>query len=189
MTSGEDLRGAERELLRHVEEGCETSFRRLYRIHTGPLYRMALRLTGGNRADAEEVVQETWRRAVSRASAFEGRSPLRSWLLGIAARVGHEHARKRKRNEGGDQPGQPSAIEAAVAGTARAGTASRIDLERAVADLAPGYRAVLVLHDIEGYPHEEIGRMLGISPGTSKSQLSRARTRVRQSLGDDYASE
>lgn len=190
MTRGGDAPTDEAELLSRVTEGCEASFRVLYQRHTTVLYRLALRLAGGNAADAEDVVQETWRRAVRGAPSFQHRSPLRSWLVGIAVRVSLEGARGRRRQDRDAASSPLSAAPAAPGAGRRAGhrAASQIDLERAVAQLSPGYRAVLVLHDVEGFKHEEIGKLLGISPGTSKSQLSRARQRVRNALGDDYAS-
>ena len=177
------------ELLERAAGGCEASFRALYRRHTTRLYRLALRLSGGRTGDAEEVVQETWRRAMSRASTFEGRSGVGTWLKGIAVHVGLEQIRRVKR-DGPDRSrdgdaGEDDRVDGSASTAGR--TAVRIDLGRAVADLAPGYRAVLILHDVEGYPHAEIGELLGISPGTSKSQLSRARKQVRSALGEDYA--
>ncbi|NNF29160.1 MAG: RNA polymerase sigma factor [Gemmatimonadetes bacterium] len=179
-------------LLQRVAEGCEASFLVLYRAHTTPIYRLALRLCAGRSADAEEVVQETWRRAVAGASTYQGRSQVRGWLKGIAARVGSEIARRDRRADR-----DPSMAHAAHPGartsphTHRADhrAALQIDLARALADLAPGYRTVLILHDVEGFRHTEIGQLLGISPGTSKSQLSRARKQIRNALGEDYASE
>ena len=185
------------QLLRQAARGSEDSFRALYRNHTPSIYRLALRLCGGRAADAEEVVQETWRRAISGASSFQGRGQVRAWLKGIAARVGYEMVRRNQRSERDASAGQavhPGSSELRHGPTggrpaAEGRAAVQIDLARAVADLAPGYRAVLVLHDVEGFRHTEIAQLLGISPGTSKSQLSRARKQIRNALGESYASE
>lgn len=182
----------EAHLLQRVAEGCEESFLSLYRAHTTPIYRLALRLCAGRSADADEVVQETWRRAVAGASTFQGRSQVRGWLKGIAARVGSEIARRDQRasrDASTAHGAHPGASASPHKHRADHRAALQIDLARAVADLAPGYRAVLILHDVEGFRHTEIGQLLGISPGTSKSQLSRARKQIRNALGEDYASE
>ncbi|MEM7414338.1 MAG: RNA polymerase sigma factor [Gemmatimonadota bacterium] len=162
-------------LLQRARDGDERAFRTLYAEHTPGLFRFALRLTGGSDAESEEIVQETWVRAVRSLDRFEGRSNFRSWLNGIAARCAAEAARKSARfvpNE--------SAVAAAPA---PAHVEPAVDLERAVAALPAGFRTVLLLHDLEGYTHAEIADVLGISAGTSKSQLSRARARVRAALG------
>lgn len=165
-------------LLQRVREGDERAFRTLYAEHAPGLYRFALRLTGGSDTESEEIVQETWVRAVRGLDRFEGRSGLRSWLNGIAARCAAEAARKSARLVASD-----AAVAAAASPEA---PEPAVDLERAVAALPSGFRTVLLLHDLEGYTHAEIADVLGISAGTSKSQLSRARARVRAALGGDH---
>jgi RNA polymerase sigma-70 factor (ECF subfamily) len=147
----------------------ESSFLALYRRHTPYLYRLALRLVGARRGDAEDAVQETWLRAASRLGDFRGEAALRTWLAGIAINCCRELVRARRRDESAPE-------EAALCGMAD------VDLERAIARLAPGFREVLVLHDLEGYTHEEIGARLGIAAGTSKSQLARARRALREDM-------
>lgn len=157
--------------------GCEASFRELYRRHTPRLYQLVLRIVGGGHADAEDVVQETWIRAVERLDGFRWEAAFATWLTGIGLNVARTLLRRRGRwevPEGDDtpEPWSPPPRQA-----------ERMDLERAIASLPAGYRAVLVLHDVEGFTHEEIGDQLGISPGTSKSQLSHARRAMRRLLG------
>jgi RNA polymerase sigma factor (sigma-70 family) len=157
--------------------GCEASFRELYRRHTPRLYQLVLRIMAGGEADAEDVVQETWIRAVERLGGFRWEAAFGTWLTGIGLNVARGILRRRGRWEvsGGDgtpEPWSPPPPQA-----------ERMDLERAIAALPAGYRAVLVLHDVEGFTHEEIGEQLGIAPGTSKSQLSHARRAVRRLLG------
>jgi RNA polymerase sigma-70 factor (ECF subfamily) len=153
----------------------EAAFRALYRRHTPALYRLALRLGGGDSPWAEELVQRTWIRAVEGLGSFAWRSSLSSWLGGIAINCGRElwrEAGTRRETELVDEAVAPRALAAE----------ERVDLESAIEQLPPGYREVFVLHDVEGYTHEEIAGLLGIEPGTSKSQLSRARQRLRTAL-------
>ena len=166
-------------LIDRVLSGDEAAFRTIYRAHAATLYRLALRLAGGRESAAEDVLQEAWARAIRRLAAFERRSSLRRWLIGIVVRCSLERIRADRR-AADELPELQS-----VAGAASA-PESRIDLERAFEALPPGYRAVLVMHDVEGYTHEEIAELMGISPGTSKSQLSRGRSWLRRALGADY---
>lgn len=127
---------------------------------------------------AEEITHDAWVRAASRLARFEWRSALRTWLAGFVVRCASEAVR---------QSAEEVALDEAILETEDAvlmGSFARVDLERAIARLAPGFRHVLVLHDVEGYTHEEVGRLLGIEPGTSKSQLSRARAVLRRALGE-----
>lgn len=169
-----------------ARRGDPRAFRALYERHTPAMYGLALRLSAGAEADAEDVVHDAWIRAVERFDSFEGRSALRSWLCGFVVHRWREVRRARGREAGGGDsvaggpwPGESSAPDARLDATA-----DRVDLERVVRRLADGYREVLVLHDIHGFTHEEIGALLGIEAGTSKSQLSRARRILRQSLNE-----
>ena len=153
----------------------EAAFRVLYRRHASSLWRMALRLSRGSEEEAREIVQETWVRAAPRLGTFRWESSLRTWLISIAINCGRERARAVGRETffGDLEVAAPAAEPASV---------EPIDLARAIDALPDGYRRVLVLHDVEGYTHDEIGRLLGVEPGTSKSQLHRARARVRARL-------
>jgi len=167
--SGDD----EDRLARFLERRDEEAFRHLYRAHSPFLYRFLFRWTGGNEALAEEGVQETWVRAVRALPGFERRSSLRTWLAGIAIRWYREESRRAVR-------GEPlPAGESAAGVTPIRLENERVDLERAIAALPEGYREALILHDLEGYTHAESARLLGVDPGTSKSQLSRARQALR----------
>ena len=162
-----------------VRSGDEAAFRALYRRHTPALYRLALRLGGGDEPWAEELVQRSWIRAVEGLGSFGWRSALSTWLGGIAINCAREIWRESRRpDEALDE--EPNRAPAARGSTA--GPEDRIDLERAIQRLPHGYRQVFVLHDVEGYTHEEIGGLLGIEAGTSKSQLSHARRRLRSAL-------
>ena len=160
-----------------VQRGDERAFKSLYDRHTPALYRLALRLTAGSAADAEDITHDAWVRAVERLATFEWRAALRTWLSGFVIRCAHERDRAATRTA------QP--VEEFAYGTddaALQGSYERLDLERAIAGLADGFRQVFVLHDVQGYTHEEIADLLGIEPGTSKSQLFRARRALRRAL-------
>ena len=173
MTEDRDLAAAV------ARSGDEAAFRALYRRHTPALYRLALRLGGGDEPWAEELVQRSWIRAVEGLRAFGWRSALSTWLGGIAINCARELWREgRGRDEALDQQ-QDWMLARRAAAT---GPEDRIDLERAIERLPQGYRQVFVLHDVEGYTHEEIGGLLGIEAGASKSQLSHARRRLRSAL-------
>lgn len=158
-----------------LRRGDESAFLDLYREHCPYLYAMALRLTGGHEHDAKDIVQETWIRACRSLPGFEWRSSLRTWLAGILINRSRELMRTLNRETLSDDMAD---IPAPVSTAPTIG----LDLERAIAQLPDGCRAVLVLHDVEGYTHAEIGTLLGIEPGTSKSQLFRARRAVRAML-------
>lgn len=160
---------------RIVRGGDEAAFRVLYRRHTPALLPFVLRVLGGAEADAEDVVQDTWVRAVRALPRFRWESSLRTWLLGIGLNRAREVLRGRNRApahgaEEGEVPVLPPP------------TAERLDLERAIACLPDGYRTVLLLHDLEGFTHPEISERLDIAIGTSRSQLHHARRTLRRLL-------
>jgi RNA polymerase sigma-70 factor (ECF subfamily) len=166
---------SDRELVQRVMDGGdEHAFRTLYRRHTPALYQFALRTMGGDASEAEDVVQDTWIRGAEGWGAFRWEASLPTWLKSIALNVCRAAFRRRDA-----EWLESSAVEpAAPSGSPE----TRIDLERALALLPPGYRTVLLLHDLEGYRHEEIAGLLGTSAGTSKSQLHRARRALHQLL-------
>lgn len=153
--------------------GSETAFRVLYDRHTAAAFRGAWRILG-NRHDAEEATQEAWARALGALAQWRGNSSFGAWLRSIAVNVAIDQVRKSARFDDEVDEGAPQ-----ISGDAD----DRIDMHAAIISLPPGYRAVLVLHDIEGFTHEEIGRHLGITAGTSKGQLFKARRAVRARLG------
>lgn len=156
-------------------QGDETAFRALYRRHTPALYALALRLYGGSEASAQDAIQDTWLRACKGLSGFEWRSSLRTWLTGILVNRVREVSRERRHRdeeELSDEYPEKPALSPSV----------KVDLERAISLLPTGYRHVLLLHDLEGYTHEEIGRLLGVNAGTSRSQLHHARQALRAML-------
>jgi len=158
-----------------VQEGDEDAFRVLYRRHTPAVLQFVRRLLGGDAVEAEDIVQETWLRAARGLQGFRWQSAFRSWLSGIALNRIREQARKKKRSLVQVDGEWEMPVAAHDVG-------KRIDLERALELLPPGFRTVLVLHDVEGFTHQEIGDRLGVTDGTSKSQLHGARKAMRRLL-------
>jgi RNA polymerase sigma-70 factor (ECF subfamily) len=157
-----------------LEAGDEGAFRELYARHTGRLYQFVLRVMGGSEAEAEDVVQETWIRAVECMREFRWESQLSTWLIGIGVNLCRDRLRRSKRSP---------EVQMAASGLAPVGrTEERIDIEKAISQLPVGYREVLIMHDVEGFTHVEIGQRLGIAEGTSKSQLFFARRTMRRLL-------
>jgi RNA polymerase sigma-70 factor (ECF subfamily) len=168
----------ERALAARVLAGDDLAFRQLYRRHTPRLFALVSRLVGGREADAEDVVQDTWFKATERLGDFRWECAFGTWLCAIGVNVVKEQARRRMRRPEVDWPEDHDPPQAAPLDRVEP-----MDLDRAIAALPDGYRTVLVLHDVEGYTHEEIGATLGIAAGTSKSQLFWARQAVRAALG------
>lgn len=150
----------------------DDAFSVLYDRHTPRAFQTAWRILGGNPQLAEDAVQETWIRAVSSLGSWSRGEAFGAWLRGITVHVAIDLLRRELRLTFTDD----------VEGTVPEDDFEHIDLERAIAALAPGYRAVLVLHDVEGFTHEEIAAQLGITAGTSKGQLFKARRVVRALL-------
>src|SRR5262245_21736224 len=152
-----------------LQNRSETAFLAVYRRHTRALYSLALRLLDGRAADAEDVIQETWLRAMSSIPGFAWQSSLRTWLCGFVVNCAREAIRRRT-----------STVEPQPEPTASSPSSdSAIDVRRAIALLPERYRTVIVLHDVQGFAHTEIAEILGIDPGTSKSQLFNARRAMR----------
>lgn len=163
---------ADRDLVAEIlRSGDEPAFRVLYRRHTPRLYRLALRVGPG---EAEDLVQELWIRAAARWAEFGWRSSLGTWLAGILLNLIRERYRAARR-----RPSEPLIEDWA---TDPPPLDDRLDLAQAIERLPPGYRAVVVMHDVEGYTHQDIATALGIDAGTSKSQLARARRALRRWL-------
>lgn len=162
---------------RFLSRGDEDAFANIYRRYNARLYALLLRLLAWDAPLAQDALQETWLRAVRSLSTFRWESALFYWLRGIA--LNHCRELWRAQNKREASRGELDERTAQVYGT-QSGLA--IDLERAIAELAEGFRTVLILHDIEGLTHKQIAQHLGIASGTSKSQLSRARRQVRRRL-------
>lgn len=165
----------DRTLVERIVRGRdESAFRELYRRHTPRLYQFVLRMMGGDELEAEDVVQDTWMRATRSMAEFRWESRFGTWLTGIGLNL----CRNRLRANGR----WTDLSETAVGWTRPRPDDARIDLERAIAMLPAGSRTVLILHDIEGFKHAEIAERLGVTEGTSKSQLFSARRALRRLL-------
>lgn len=171
-------------LVERCRAGDAGAMQQLYARHHGRLYAMALRLTG-SRADAEDVVQDAFLRAWRALDRFRGGARFGTWIYRIALnRCRDLHGRRRPDVEldEGDGQSEGGAIGDGGAGPAGGDGIARRRLETALAELSRGYREVLVLHDVMELRHPEIAGILDIDVGTSKSQLHKARARMRRLL-------
>lgn len=167
-------------LVRRSLTGDEAAFEGLYRRHVGRIHSLVRRMTSPDRAD--EVTQDVFVRAWRKLASFRGESAFGTWLHRLAVNVALTD-RRRERSRNGWLHGDDEVLQ--FIGTTTAHPGVSLDLESAIARLPVGARQVFVLHDIEGWKHEEIANRLGVAPGTSKSQLSRARQALRRML-DGY---
>jgi RNA polymerase sigma-70 factor (ECF subfamily) len=167
----------EAEYIKRASRGDGEAVRELYRRYSPRVYAVVRRLAGDD-ALAEDWAQEAWIRAIRALPSFRGDARFSTWLHRIAvnsALHGKRWRDRRVKNE--------VALPAALSTRGRnEQTALRLTLEQALQQLPAGMRQVLVLHDVEGYTHEEIGEFLGVTAGTSKSQLFKARARMRKLL-------
>ena len=175
--AGQDADRSLDETVRRARSGDMSAFEALYRQHAGRVHAICLRMTQ-NRAKAEELTQEAFLRAWRKLELFRGGN-FGAWMARLAANVviaeRRTHGPREAREESIDETGPRPAPRLSAAGKG-------IDLERAMETLPVRARHVFVLHDIEGYQHDEIAEMLGIAGGTSKSQLHRARRLLREAL-------
>jgi RNA polymerase sigma-70 factor, ECF subfamily len=167
----------ENDSIRRAQQGDSAAIRELYQRYSPRVFAVVRRLAGDD-ALAEDWAQEAWVRAFRALPTFRGESRFSTWLHRIAVNSALHGKRGRERRIGRETELQPDTIHAARTDHA----VLRISLQRALDELPPGMRQVVVLHDVEGYTHDEIGEMLGVSAGTSKSQLFKARARLRSIL-------
>jgi RNA polymerase sigma-70 factor (ECF subfamily) len=172
------------ELAQRTAEGDMSAFETLYHRHFRRVYALCLRMTG-NPSEAEDLTQETFTQLYRKIGSFRGESAFTTWLHRMTVNQVLMHFRKRQsRPEDLTAEGEtPLQIVQGTQNPNQMPVVDRISLENAIQKLPPGYRNVFVLHDIEGYEHEEVGKMLGISVGTSKSQLHKARLKLRSLIG------
>jgi len=176
-------RSAELELVERCRRGELGAFEELYRAHSGRLFSLAVRMLG-NPADAEDQLQEIFLSAHRKLESFSGESALGTWLYRLAMNQILDHVRSRGVRTGQMTDGLDDMSVLAETGSRRLADRAidRIDLERAIAELPEGCRAAFVLHDVEGLEHREVSEVLGIAEGTSKSQVHKARLRLRALL-------
>ena len=171
------------DMARRCLDGDPAAFEAVYRTHAGRLLGLVSRMLG-SAPEAEDVLQEIFITAHRKLSGFRGDSSLGTWLYRIAVNQCLDHLRSRGARMASvtESLDREEAREPAAVSPAMPTAISRIDLERAIAQLPPGCRAAFVLHDVEGRDHQEVARALGISEGTSKSQVHKARMRLRALL-------
>lgn len=172
--------GAVSQLVERARSGDDEAFAALYRQHMGRVYALLLRLAG-DQALAEELTQDVFVRAWERLGSYRFESAFSSWLHRLAVNVALTEIRSTKRRESRVHVTDPLGLEGEAEGRPVL-VSTDIDLERAIAALPPGARTVFVLHEIEGYSHDEIGRLMGMASGTSKAQLFHARKQLREAL-------
>jgi RNA polymerase sigma-70 factor (ECF subfamily) len=177
-------RQADLALIERCRAGELTAFEELYRAHSGRLYSVACRMLG-NTADAEDLLQEIFLAAHRKLDSFRGDSALGTWLYRLATNQCLDYLRSRTARSNQLTGALDDQLGLADAGSRALGerVVTRMDLERAVAQLPEGCRAAFVLHDVEGLEHREVAEVLGIAEGTSKSQVHKARLRLRTLLG------
>ena len=166
-------------LIRRAQAGDTAAFERLYRANVGRVYALCLRLAA-DPVRAEELTQDAFVRAWEKLGSFRGDAAFSTWLHRIAVNAFLMSTRSESRRSARLRVvSDPVEVES---GGRHPSHEIGIDLERAIGELPDGARAVFVLHDIEGYQHQEIARLMDIAPGTSKSQLHRARKLLREAL-------
>jgi RNA polymerase sigma-70 factor, ECF subfamily len=178
-TIAED-KAATLDYIRRAQSGGVDAFEQLYREHSPRIYALCLRLKAGDKSDATELLQDVFVKAWRRLDVFRGDCAFASWLHRLAVNTMLESARSDGRRIARVLPMEDTSR---LAGAARSsGIELKMDMENAIASLPRGARLAFVLHDVEGYQHQEIAEQLGVTVGTIKAQLHRARRLLRERL-------
>ncbi len=181
----------EADAIRLAQAGNAAAFEFLYQLHGRRVYALCLRMVG-NPADAEDLMQEAFLQLFRKIGTFRGESAFSTWLHRMTVNV--VLMRLRKKSLPTDSLEETLEPDAESSGPKRdvgapdlrlSGAVDRVNLERSIEKLPPGYRTVFVLHDVQGYEHNEIADIMGCSVGNSKSQLHKARTRLRELLQEE----
>jgi RNA polymerase sigma-70 factor, ECF subfamily len=173
--------------IERAKKGDAQAFHELYEKHKRRVYSLCLRMTA-NTAEAEDLTQEAFLQLYRKIGTFRGESAFSTWLHRLSVNVVLMHLRKKSLPvvslEETTQVGEEDTPKKdfGAEDLALAGSIDRMQLEKAVDDLPPGYRTIFVLHDVEGYEHNEIASIMGCSIGNSKSQLHKARMKLRDLL-------
>ena len=175
----------EAEAIRLAQQGDAGAFERLYQLHNRRVYSLCLRMVN-NTAEAEDLTQEAFLQLFRKISTFRGESAFSTWLHRLSVNVVLMKLRRKSGTETSleqvTEPDEESGSPRRDFGgpdIRLSGSIDRVNLQRAVDQLPPGYKAVFVLHDVQGYEHNEIAEIMGCSIGNSKSQLHKARMRLR----------
>ena len=173
-----------------AQAGDQRAFERLYRMHVDRIYGLCLRMAG-DPGRAEALTQDVFVRAWSKLGGFRAEGPFGGWLHRLAVRVVIEDRRRAARSARWlatdievETVAEPSDARSTAGAVAPMAIEESVELERAVAALPEGARTIFLLHDVEGYRHREIAEMAGISAGTAKAQLHRARMLLRRALAE-----
>jgi RNA polymerase sigma-70 factor, ECF subfamily len=176
------------DVVRLAQQGDSTAFERIYRMHNRRVHALCLRMAG-NPAEAEDLTQDVFLQLFRKIGTFRGESAFSTWLHRMSVNIVLMRFRKRPKGETSldtiTNPEEESSRPPQEFGGPDLrlnGVIDRVTLQAAINELAPGYRAMFILHDIQGYKHEEIAQMFGCSAGNSKSQTHKARIQLRQSL-------
>ena len=176
------------ELVKRAQRGESEAFSDLFHAHKARIYSICLRMTN-NTAQAEDLTQDAFLQVFRKLSTFKGNSALSTWLYRIAVNTVLMHFRKKALKQVSlDEPSSHDATMVKREYGSRdgrlAGAVDRITLARAIKDLPTGYRTIFLLHEVEGYEHQEIAKILDCSVGNSKSQLHKAKLRIREFLAE-----
>jgi RNA polymerase sigma-70 factor, ECF subfamily len=177
-----DTGSGDRELAARCLSGDREAFEGLYRQHANRLYNLAFRMAGP--AEADDLLQDVFLQAFRKLGSYKGDSSLGTWLYRLAMNLCLDHLRSRQGKMAmvTDSLDDESAAPAVSPERPAETHAARLDLEQAIETLPPSYRAAFVLHDVEGYQHDEVAKLLGIAEGSSKSLLHKARLKLRAQL-------
>ncbi len=181
--SSGDVRPADLELATRCRNGDGEAFEELYRQHAGRLYNLAFRMAGSAQ-EAEDLLQEVFLHAYRKLGSFRGDSSLGTWLyrLGMNHCLDYLRGRHARMSQATNSLDEEGAAEPATPMPLTPTVVIRMDLERAIGTLPDGCRAAFLLHDVEGFEHHEVAKILGVSEGTSKSQVHKARMKLRAIL-------
>lgn len=180
------MQSTDLDLVARARRGDELACREIVDRHGNYLYRLAFSLVG-NRADAADVLQETFAGAFRKLAGFEGRSSLKTWLTGILMRQAARHHRRRKREvmTSLESVGEVSSgIAASPGAVSETASDARIDVMAALATLSDTHREVIVLRELQGLSYQEMAEILGVPRGTVESRLFRARAELKERLRD-----
>ena len=174
------------ELVKRAQAGDAEAFASLFHAHKARVYSICVRMTN-NTAQAEDLTQDAFMQVFRKLSTFKGNSALSTWLYRIAVNTVLMHFRKKALKQISlDEPSSHDAKQVRREYGSRdgrlSGSVDRIALTRAIKDLPAGYRKIFLLHEVEGYEHQEIAKLLDCSVGNSKSQLHKAKLRIREFL-------
>jgi RNA polymerase sigma-70 factor, ECF subfamily len=182
----ESAKPVDEETIRRAQQGDAAAFEQLYRLYSRRVYALCFRMTG-NPLDAEELAQEAFMQLFRKIQTFRGESAFTTWLHRLTFNVVLMRFRKKtppvvslEEMAGPDEDSGVSPRDVGAPDLRLSGTLDRMALQRAIDQLPPGYKSIFLLHDVQGYGHDEIAKILGCSLGNSKSQLHKARGRLRR---------